>query len=194
MMNLNNYLHESILDDEDVVMASTEKDIIRQNIWDELVNHEIINPLIHSISILDIDNKGRVILTPKQYLELNFSVWGWMPDYIKDHGLLFGKKTYIIINRYSGKVSDLNIIDLKGGDILFKYSDIKLDKLPNNVKNLVFEFSSIRDLMTPLKKLNVKSISVDDDFMKSITCLWVKKITGKLPDVDTSYNQILFQL
>lgn len=193
-MNLNNYLHESILDDEDVVMASTEKDIIRQNIWDELVKYEIINPLIHSISILDVDNRGRVILTPKQYLELNFGYWGWMPDYIKNHGLLFGKKTDIIINQYSGKVSDLNIIDLKGGDMLFKYSDIKLDKLPNNVKNLVFEFSSIRDLMTPLKKLNVKSISVDDDFMRSITGLWVKKITGKLPDIDTDYGRTLFQL
>ena len=194
MINLNNYLHESILDDEDMVMASTEKDIIRQNIWDELVKYEIINPLIHSISILDVDNRGRVILTPKQYLELNFSFWRWMPDYIKKHGLLFGKKTDIIINQYSGKVSDLNIIDLKGGDMLFKYSNIKLDKLPNNIKNLTFEFSSIQDLMTPLKKLNVKSISVDNDFMESIVGLWVKKITGKLPEVDTGYGRTTFLL
>lgn len=180
-MDLCNYLSESLLDDEADVTATSEKHMIIEDVYKQFVSLRIIKQDKFPKEWFDVDNRGRLILSPTKEVELNFSYWGWMVDYVKEHGVIFNNPVLVRIHGYYGKISDLNILDMKKGDLQFSYCHLKIDKIPNNTSTLSLDNCVIKDLLVPAKRLNLKSMLIDVATMESITSLYINKLTGKTP-------------
>ena len=140
MKHINDILNESLLDDEDEIMARGEKRGKLMRIWADLAENwgeVLLGSARGAVTIdnIDLDSKGRITFKnwPGNTINLYFGSIGFVPDSIKECGFgdLPSNVNIIRVQQFRGKLSDLNFEgNYKNCHLELEQGSYELDKFP----------------------------------------------------------------